>query len=129
MFKIKGTTIYLTRGDEATFDLSIDDYTFKQGDFVTFKVYKAEELNKAPLLNKKIIVNEETTKIEISLTSEETKIGEIENEPIDYWYEISLNDKQTIIGYDDKKDKILKLYPERADENVTANEQLREKIE
>jgi len=46
------------------------------------------------------------------------KIGDVINKPTDYWYEIEINPEtkpQTIIGYDENGEKILKLYPEGSD--------------
>ena len=52
------------------------------------------------------------------MTGEDTKIGQVINKPIDYWYEIELNPEinpQTVIGYDNDGAKIFKLFPEGAD--------------
>lgn len=120
MLKINGTSILLTRGDECTITLKvtpieIEGYIFKQGDIVTFSVYNRKGLENKPVLLKEITVENDTNIVDISLTSQETKIGEIVNKPIDYWYEIQLNYSQTILGYDDKGPKLFTLYPEGAD--------------
>lgn len=117
MFKIENDEIHLTRGDKCIIGLSIAEYTFKAEDYILFKIYRKKELNKAPVLSKKVTVNTETTDIEISLTSEETKIGEQTNKVEEYWYEIELNGEQTILGYDENGPKKLLLYPEGADIN------------
>lgn len=55
----------------------------------------------------------------MSITSNETKIGNIINRPVIYWYEIVVNpdtNAQTIIGYDDGGAKEFILYPEGGDE-------------
>lgn len=101
MFKIENDEIHLTRGDKCIIGLSIQDYTFKQGDYILFKIYRRKELNKEPVLVKKVTVDAETTEVEINLTSEEAKIGEPINNAKEYWYEIELNGEQTIIGYDE----------------------------
>ena len=118
MFKINPTTkeIKITRGDIGTINLSVEGYTFKIGDVIRFKVFQCQDC-KCVELQKDLIINEETTNIEISLTSEETRIGEIINKPVKYWYEIELNPEtecQTIIGYDSDGEKIFRLYPEGA---------------
>lgn len=115
MFKIQDNKILLTRGDKCTIAVTIDGYTFKQGDYIKFKVYKKNKLNQKPLLTKKIEVKTETDEIEIKLLSSETKIEQPQNDTTTYWYEIELNDEQTILGYDDNGAKILLLYPEGAD--------------
>lgn len=130
MFKIDPITkqISLTRGDSATINLSasIDgntNYEFKTGEVVRFKVFKKKECENL-ILVKDTIVEEDTTNVDISLTKEDTKIGEIINKAVDYWYEVELNpdtNPQTIIGYEvDEKNKelckIFKLLPEGSDE-------------
>ena len=117
MFKIENDEIHLTRGDKCIIGLSISGYTFKQGDYILFKIYRKKELNKEPVLPKKVTVDSETTEVEIKLTSEETKVGEPANKVEEYWYEIELNGEQTIIGYDENGPKKLLLYPEGADIN------------
>jgi hypothetical protein len=60
-------------------------------------------------------VTEEAELVEIELTSEDTRIGEVISKPVDYWYEVELNPDtkpQTIIGYDKDGAKVFKLYPE-----------------
>ena len=116
MFKINPITkeISITRGDRAIIEFSIDDYTFQIGDVVRFKVFKSKDC-KCVELQKDITINKEETSIEIPLTSEDTKIGDIINKPAKYWYEIELNPEtscQTIIGYDDEGEKLFTLYPE-----------------
>ena len=74
----------------------------------------------------KVTVNAVTNEIDENIKSEnikngvdilgsEMKIGELTNKPIEYWYEIELNDEETIIGYDEDGAKKLILYPEGAD--------------
>ena len=116
MQKIEGSTILLNRGDVLNLTLSImnDDepYTFQVGDTIVFSVYGKNALNNEPVLTKEITIVEEGSTATISLTSEETKIGEYLNKPIDYWYEVELNGQYTVIGYDENGPKVLKLFPE-----------------
>ena len=44
MFKIEEKNIYLTRGDSAIIELSIDDYTFEAGDKIEFRVYNKKKI-------------------------------------------------------------------------------------
>ena len=117
MFEIKNDTIYLTRGDKATINLEIPDYVFKVGDTVKFKLYNEYELDKQAILTKIINIKTEVDNINIELTSEETKLGEMLNTAKIFWYEIELNDNQTILGYDEKGAKQFIIYPEGADFN------------
>lgn len=116
MQKIEGTTIMLNRGDALNLTLSLTDgdepYTFQVGDVIVFSIYNKNGLNNESVLTKTIAIDEPSTSVSINLTSEETKIGEYLNKPIDYWYEVELNGKYTVIGYDDTGAKVLRLYPE-----------------
>lgn len=119
MFKISDDlTIACTRGDAATFSVAanVNDtpYFFRAGDVVRFTVVEKKDYSKV-VLQKSVTVAEETELVEISLTGEETKIGETISKPIAYWYEIELNPEtnpQTLIGYDENGAKLFTLYPE-----------------
>lgn len=117
MQKIEGTTIKLNRGDSLSLNLSItlednSNYTFKVGDTIVFSVYNKGKMNEDAVLLKEINVLEQSESVSISLTNEETKIGELMNKPLEYWYEVELNNQYTVIGYDDTGAKLLILYPE-----------------
>lgn len=119
MFKILNKNkILINRGDICTINLSIplEDktyYIFERGDIISFDVYPKEKYQVEPVIHKEITVEEEgSTSVEISLTSEDTKIGNIINKPETYWYEIQLNYEQTILGYDQNGPKYFMLYPE-----------------
>lgn len=117
MQKVEGTTIKINRGDilNLTLSLKLDDgtnYTFQPNDKVVFSLYNKNGLDKEAILLKEITVQESAQSVEITLSSQETKIGELINKPIEYWYEVELNDQYTVIGYDDDGAKIFKLYPE-----------------
>ena len=130
MYRIDDKTkkIYLTRGDVACIRISVknDDggnYTFRVGDVIRFKVFKKKDCQFI-VLQKDTKVLEEATSVDINLTSEDTKIGNIINKDIDYWYEVELNPDtrpQTIIGYEidpqtrKPLEKIFKLLPEGGD--------------
>lgn len=111
-------SIHATRGDEVVFSFStqIDgaDYVFKIGDVVRFSVTEKNDCSKV-VLTKDFNIEEETAAIDIIITGEEMKIGEVISKPKDYWYEIELNPltkPQTVIGYDTEGPKLLRLYPE-----------------
>jgi hypothetical protein len=130
MFRINPITkqIDLTRGDVAAIKVNAknsdgSDYQFKVGDIVRLSVYKKKDCHCVELV-KDTEVTEETTMVEINLTKEDTKIGNIISKDTDYWYEIVLNPDtapQTIIGYELHPDtnkpweKIFKLLPEAKD--------------
>ena len=114
---IDGTTIKINRGDVLPLRLTIpiseeENYTFQEGDIIVFGVYGAKKMSQPALLLKEVTVQEESKHVDIVCTSEEMKIGELIDKPVDYWYEIELNGQQTVIGYDDNGAKILRLFPE-----------------
>lgn len=124
MFKIDDTNIKITRGDVGVISLLAEDvegrdYLFVKGDIVRMKVFEKKN-HENIVLTKIVEVEEPATSVDILLTSEDTKIGEIINKPVDYWYEIELNPEtnpQTILAYDDDGAKIFTLYPEGGDVN------------
>lgn len=111
-------SIYATRGDSVFFSVSAEDdgkpYVFQAGDTVRIKVFDKKGCENV-YFQKDFPVMESTEEVEIYLSEEETRIGEIINKPKDYWYEVELNPDtkpQTIIGYDEDGAKIFKLFPE-----------------
>lgn len=119
MFKIENKNINITRGDVGTIELSIlnkDGSTreFVVGDEVRLGVFTKKNMSNI-VLQKDVIVQEAGETVDIELSEEDTKIGDIINKPVDYWYEIQLNpstNPQTVIGYDEEGAKIFRLYPE-----------------
>ena len=123
MFEInEDKTINITRGDIGAFTVDVlneagEKYLFQKGDVVRIKVTEKKACENV-MFQKDFVVEEETEQVEILLTEEETKIGEVISKPTDYWYEIELNpltNPQTIIGYDEEGAKIFKLFPEGND--------------
>jgi hypothetical protein len=107
-------SIYCTRGDYCEFPVK---HQFKQGDVVRFKATRKKDCETV-VIQRDFTVEVETEEITISLTGEDTKIGEVISKPTDYWYEVELNPDthpQTIIGYDDDGAKVFKLFPEGKD--------------
>lgn len=123
MFKIENNEIQITRGDKGNIPVKIplneektEFYQFKTGDKIKFGVYKKGKLAENAVILKEIKITEPTETALIPLESEETKIGELINKELEFWYEIILNDYETILGYEkDKKPKIFWLLPEGSD--------------
>lgn len=114
-------SIYATRGDIVFFSVSAEDdgkpYKFQAGDVVRIKVYGKKDAESV-VLQKDFPVTEVTENVDIFLSEEDTKIGEVISKPKDYWYEVELNpgdNPQTIIGYDEDGAKVFKLFPEGDD--------------
>ena len=122
MFTINDdNSIYATRGDIVFFYVSAEDngasYQFQPGDIVRIKVFGKKDAENV-VLQKDFPVAELTTKVQIYLTEEDTKIDEVISKPKDYWYEVELNPDtapQTIVGYDEDGPKVFKLFPEGDD--------------
>lgn len=117
MQKVTNSIIEVNRGDELNLKLSLKldsgtTYTFEEGDKVIFSLYNKGKMNEKAILIKEVNATPNTTTLDISFTNEETKIGEMTNKPVEYWYEIELNDRYTVIGYDDTGAKKFILYPE-----------------
>jgi hypothetical protein len=107
-------SIYCTRGDCCEFPVK---HQFKKGDVVRFKATRKKDCETV-VIQRDFEVETETDEITISLTGEDTKIGEVISKPTDYWYEVELNPDthpQTIIGYDEDGAKVFKLFPEGKD--------------
>lgn len=116
MQKITNSMIEVNRGDELSLSLSLQQdsgtYTFVSGDKIVFSLYNKGKMNEKAVLIKEVVATGGETSLNISLTNEETKIGDLINKPVEYWYEIELNDRYTVVGYDEEGAKILMLYPE-----------------
>lgn len=113
-------SIYATRGDIVFFAVTAEDkgknFKFQPGDVLRMKVYGKKDAENV-VLQKDFPVSEITESVEIRLTEQDTKFGEVISKPKDYWYEIELNPgtAQTIVGYDEDGAKLFKLFPEGDD--------------
>ena len=111
-------TMHLTRGDAAVFTVGAniggEAYSFREGEVVRFTVCRKKNYADV-VLQKDFTVNSATEAVEISLSSEDTKIGGAISKPTEYWYEVELNPEthpQTIVGHTQDGAKVLMLYPE-----------------
>ena len=121
MFEVDEDTkqINITRGNAGVLEITAEDenenpYEFQVGDIVRFKVFKKKNCGCVEL-QKDVKVNEICTSVDMPLTSEDTKIGDLINKETPYWYEVELNPDtncKTIVGFDKKGEKVFMLYPE-----------------
>ena len=119
MLKVINNKIMINRGDigvlaVSTQDKDGNDHVFQPGDVLRLRVMTSNNCDEI-VLQKDVTVEVESTEVDIRLYSDNTKIGDIINNPKNYWYEVELNPDtapQTIIGYDDKGPKLFVLYPE-----------------
>ena len=124
MFVVKNDgSICITRGDIAAIEVRMvtdtgAEHMFTKGDVVRFNVHERQRTDRVVIL-KDVLVEEDTPAVVITLGSEDTKIGELINAPVNYWYEIELNPDtlpQTIVGYNEVGPKLFRLFPEGDDE-------------
>lgn len=118
MLIIEGKTIKFSRGDDITFNFSCKDkqgnpYTFLVGDTIQFRIFDKNGYGKVAILSKEITIEEETETVPINLTSSDTMIGEEINAVVKLWYEISINEDTTVIGFDDAGPAMVWLLPAR----------------
>ena len=122
MFQVnEDNSIYVTRGDIAFLRVTAENngvgYTFEAGEVLRIKVFGKKDAENV-VLQKDFPVTATTGFVDIILTEEDTKIGEVISKPTDYWYEIELNphdNPQTIIGYDEDGPRVFRLFPEGDD--------------
>lgn len=117
-YDTKSKTLYDSNYEEVNVSLdtlSMVLYEFQAGDKLTFNIYEKNGYNKSPLVTKETIVREKGTSTDISLTAEDTTFGNAVNKPTIFWYDITLNDDMTIIGYDENEAKEFIEYPAKGD--------------
>lgn len=127
MLDIDGKNISVTRGNVLPLTVNTknkaDDilYEFQEGDIIRFTIMENGNV-KNIFLQKDFTVEQKGTDVDIVITANEMKIGELSSEAVKYWYEIELapdtDYTQTIIGYDiEEGPAILTLLPEGGDKS------------
>lgn len=121
----KKDVMYLTRGDDMEFAVyypiydteteEATNYVFQKGDKLTFVVKSKNGYTKEEVFRKDFIIQEETPYPEIKLSGNETKWGQIKNKKAVYWFDVVLNDTQTIMGYSDEGAAKIYLLPEASE--------------
>lgn len=111
-------TIECTRGDAGDFSVGamVDGapFVFRVGDIVRLTVCAKKDYSSV-MLQKDVVVAEETERVEFHLDSDETKFGDVIHKATEYWYTIELNPDtycQTIIGHNQDGARVFMLYPE-----------------
>lgn len=112
-------TISINRGDRGTIILTNTYDNFKVGDKIKFSIVEKKYEN--VVFQKIYTVIEESPKFYLTLTSDDTRIGDIISTEIIYYYEIEYNGDQTLIGYDKNKHKKFILFPEAANKEGSDN--------
>lgn len=111
-------TISFNRGDKVSFTFNADDsdgnpYTFLTTDVITMNVFRPKKYTDGAVFTIDFAVDTEGTSVTLELTAVNTKaMCPMINEPLTLWYELVLNDDETLVGYDDDGPKLMKIYPE-----------------
>lgn len=132
MLDIEGKNISITRGNLLPLTINTKNktndtlYEFQVGDVIRFTIMESGNV-KNVFLQKDFKVEQAGTDVDIIITANEMKIGELSSEAVKYWYEIELapdtDYTQTIIGYDiEEGPAILTLLPEGGSKNDTSKE-------
>ncbi len=97
--------------------LSIVYYEFEENDRIKINVYNKKGYSENPLMSKETVVENKSKSVDIILTEEDTTFGDVSNKAIVYWYDITLNNDQTIVCFDEDGAKEFIQYPAKgADE-------------
>lgn len=91
-------------------------YEFQIDDRIKFNVYLKSGYDKEPLLSKEITVDTAGYSVDIPLTEEDTTFGNISNKAVTYWYDITLNDDNTVVCYNENGAKEFIQYPAKGGE-------------
>ena len=122
MFKIKEKTIHCSRGDAGAIALTIpivnsdDNYEFQVGDKVKLNIYNKNGYDSEPLKTKEVVVDTASESVTIVLDADDTTFGEIANKPVTYWYDITLNEDQTVVCYNEEGPAEFIQYPAKGDD-------------
>lgn len=116
-FNKEDKTIEISRGSTGTLKITNTKGSFSIGDKLKFSIVEKGNYNNV-LFQKEYEITEESNITYINFTSEDTRFGDVISKEETYWYEIELNDSQTLIGYDSEKAKKFILYPEAPNKEV-----------
>ena len=101
----------INRGDRGTFRLTAEEGNFMPDDKIVFSIIERQNYNNV-VFQKEYTVLNEASYFDITLTKEDTTIGPIISNKVEYWYEVEYNGNQTLIGFDKNRQKKFILYPE-----------------
>lgn len=112
--------IGITRGDIGSFNLKVMQsngsyYQFKTSDKVYFTVKKSYG-DSSYIIRKIITFNRTTDTCVINLVASDTNFGSLIGSPRKYVYDISINEIETVVGYDDAGAKQFIIYPEASND-------------
>lgn len=91
-------------------------YQFTIGDIIKLNIYKKNGYTEEPLKTIIIKITEDSYYVDISLSESDTTFGEISNKAVVYWYDITLNDNQTVVCFNEDGAKEFIQYPAKGDD-------------
>jgi len=103
--------IEINRGDRGTIKVTCSNGNFQVGEKIKFSVVEKNDYSNV-VLQKEFPILEESNVMYITLTKEDTTIGEVINRKKEYWYEIEYSGDLTLVGHDSNGAKKFILYPE-----------------
>lgn len=115
----KKEKVYNINYEETTIAIStltIVYYKFVVGDKLKLNIYERKGYDKEPVKSVEITITEKSDEAIIPLTESDTTFGEIPNKETTYWYDITLNEDNTVIGFDEKGEKEFIMYPAKGSE-------------
>ena len=112
--------IGITRGDNASFNLKVKQadntyYQFKTSDRVYFTV-KKNYADSNFIIRKIITFGNTTDTCTINLVPTDTNFGSLIGGERKYVYDISINETETVVGYDQDGAKYFIIYPEASND-------------
>lgn len=122
MFKIQNKTIHISRTESGILKVKRTNGSISEiGDANSLRIYEVDSLDEGYLVDIPGEYNstDDTIDFNLGLFTVSYEDIELSNEPIEYWYELRINDK-IIIGYDESKAKTLILYPAGKDKAITS---------
>ena len=119
-FNKEDKSIEINRGSTGTIKVINKNGNFAIGDKLKLSIVEKGNYNNV-LFQKEYEITEESNVAYINLTSEDTRFCNVISKEEVYWYEIELNNSQTLVGYDSNKAKKFIIYPEAPNKEVNNN--------
>lgn len=119
MFRVdEDLAIHINRGDAGNINVTANDgsYEFQAGSKLKLRIYEKKGYDKEPVYETEVTIPEATTQAVIPLIESSTEFCDELNKPKTYWYDVSLDEDITLIGYDEDGAKEFIIYPAKIGE-------------
>lgn len=91
-------------------------YQFAVGDKIRLNIYKKNGYGEEPLKTIEVTVSNTSYYVDIVLTEADTTFGDIPNKATIYWFDITLNDNQTVVCFNEDGPREFIQYPAKGDD-------------